>query len=48
MGYSFADIAEVERGGPGGVIRFLRRELGVEAFGVNWFELAPNSPHGPF
>jgi hypothetical protein len=43
MGYSVASIADVEQGGPGGVIRFLRRELGVEAFGVNCFELAPNS-----
>jgi uncharacterized cupin superfamily protein len=24
------------------VIRFVRRELGVEAFGINWFELPPN------
>ena len=24
-------------------MRFVRRQLGVEAFGVNWFELPPNS-----
>ena len=29
--------------GPGGAVRFVRRELGVEAFGVNWFELPPNT-----
>jgi len=22
-------------------VRFVRRELGVEAFGINWFELPP-------
>ena len=43
MGYSIVSIADVEPGGPGGVVRFLRRELGVEAFGVNWFELPPNA-----
>ena len=25
------------------LVRFVRRELGVEAFGINWFELPPNS-----
>ena len=24
-------------------MRFVRRELGVEAFGINWFELPPNA-----
>jgi mannose-6-phosphate isomerase-like protein (cupin superfamily) len=42
VGYSVLDIAGVEAAGPGGVVKFLRRELGVEAFGVNWFELPPN------
>jgi hypothetical protein len=39
MGYSVVKVEEVEPAGPGGVVRFLRREPGVEAFGVNWFEL---------
>jgi hypothetical protein len=42
MGYSVVRIEEIEPAGPGGAVRFVRRELGVEAFGVNWFELAPN------
>ena len=43
MGYSVVNIEDIEGSGPGGVVRFVRRELGVEAFGVNWFELAPNA-----
>jgi quercetin dioxygenase-like cupin family protein len=43
MGYSVVKLDEVEPGGPGGVVRFVRRELGVEAFGINWFELPPNT-----
>jgi hypothetical protein len=43
MGYSVARIDEIEPAGPGGAVRFVRRELGVEAFGVNWFELPPNA-----
>jgi mannose-6-phosphate isomerase-like protein (cupin superfamily) len=43
MGYSVVRIEEIEPGGPGGAIRFVRRELGVEAFGINWFELPPNA-----
>jgi len=43
MGYSVVNIAEVEGAGPGGAVKFLRRELGVEAFGVNWFELPPHA-----
>jgi quercetin dioxygenase-like cupin family protein len=39
MGYSVVNVSEIEGGGPGGVVRFVRRELGVEAFGINWFEL---------
>lgn len=33
-------VDEIEPGGPGGAVRFVRRELGAEAFGINWFELA--------
>jgi hypothetical protein len=43
MGYSVARIDEIEPSGPGGCVRFVRRELGVEAFGINWFELPPNA-----
>jgi hypothetical protein len=43
MGYSVVLIDEIEPAGPGGAVRFVRRELGVEAFGVNWFELPPNA-----
>ncbi|HLM36524.1 MAG TPA: cupin domain-containing protein [Gaiellaceae bacterium] len=43
MGYSIVQVEEIDPAGPGGVVRFVRRELGVEAFGINWFELAPNA-----
>ena len=39
MSYSVVNVDEIERAGPGGVIRFVRRELGVEAFGINVFDL---------
>src|SRR5438034_9874084 len=39
MAYSITHIDEIEGAGPGGAVRFVRRELGVEAFGINWFEL---------
>lgn len=42
MAYSVVHLADVEGAGPGGGVRFVRRVLGVEAFGVNWFELPPN------
>ena len=42
MGYSKVSVHELEPSGPGGAVRFVRRELGVEAFGINWFELGPN------
>ena len=41
MSYTLVDVADVEPAGPGGAVRFVRRELGVEAFGINWFELGP-------
>ncbi len=41
MGYSVVNIEEVEPGGPGGAVRFVRRQLGAEAFGINWFEIPP-------
>ena len=42
MGYSVVHVEDIEGAGPGGAVRFVRRELGVEAFGINWFELGPN------
>ncbi|HEY1563200.1 MAG TPA: cupin domain-containing protein [Gaiellaceae bacterium] len=36
-------IEEIEPAGPGGAVRFVRRRLGVEAFGLNWFELPPDA-----
>jgi len=43
MAYSIVHIDDIEPAGPGGAVRFVRRELGVEAFGINWFELGPNA-----
>src|ERR671939_97578 len=43
MGYSITHLDDIEGAGPGGSVRFVRRMLGVEAFGINWFEIAPNS-----
>jgi quercetin dioxygenase-like cupin family protein len=43
VGYSVVHVDEIEGAGPGGAVRFVRRELGVEAFGINWFELPPNA-----
>jgi quercetin dioxygenase-like cupin family protein len=42
MGYSKVNVHELEGSGPGGSVRFVRRRLGVEAFGINWFELGPD------
>jgi quercetin dioxygenase-like cupin family protein len=44
MGYSAVNVEEIEGSGPGGAVRFVRRELGLEAFGINWFELPPGAP----
>ena len=43
MGYSIVNVDQIEPSGPGGMARFVRRELGVQAFGVNWFDLPPNA-----
>ena len=43
MAYSIVHIDEIEPAGSGGAVRFVRRELGVEAFGINWFELPPST-----
>lgn len=42
-GYNVININEIEGTGPGGAVRFVRRRLGVEAFGINWFDLTPNT-----
>jgi hypothetical protein len=34
MGYDVVHADELEGAGPGGAVRFVRRELGVEAFGT--------------
>src|SRR5947208_13600199 len=43
MGYTVVNVDEIEPAGPGGVVRFVRRELGAAAFGINWFELPPGA-----
>jgi hypothetical protein len=43
MGYSLVKVADIEGEGPGGAVRFVRRRLGVEAFGINWYEIPPNT-----
>jgi mannose-6-phosphate isomerase-like protein (cupin superfamily) len=43
MGYSILNVEEIAGSGPGGAVRFVRRELGAEAFGINWFELPPDA-----
>ena len=43
MGYSMVQVDDLPPEGPGGAVRFVRRHLGVGAFGINWFEIPPNS-----
>jgi uncharacterized cupin superfamily protein len=43
MAYTVLNIDEVEPSGRTGVVKFVRRELGLEAFGLNWFDLPPNA-----
>jgi len=43
MAYSLVNIDEIEPGGRTGMVKFVRRELGIEAFGLNWFELPPST-----
>ena len=35
MGYSRVNVHDLEPAGPGGVVRFVRRELDLLAFGIN-------------
>jgi quercetin dioxygenase-like cupin family protein len=39
--YSIVNVDDIEA--VRGVIHFVRRELGVEAFGINWFDIPPNT-----
>jgi mannose-6-phosphate isomerase-like protein (cupin superfamily) len=43
VSYSVVHVDDLPREGPGGAVRFVRRHLGVGAFGINWFELPPNA-----
>ena len=43
MGYSMVNVHDLEPAGPGGAVRFVRRELDLLAFGLNWFEIPPNT-----
>jgi quercetin dioxygenase-like cupin family protein len=43
MGYSIVNVDAIEGAGPGGAVRFVRRELGTEAFGINWFDIPPGA-----
>jgi mannose-6-phosphate isomerase-like protein (cupin superfamily) len=43
MGYSVVDLDEIDPSGPGGAVRFVRRELGASAFGINHFTLQPGA-----
>jgi quercetin dioxygenase-like cupin family protein len=42
VGYTVVHVDDIEPSGPGGAVRFVRRELDVAAFGINWFELPAN------
>jgi hypothetical protein len=43
VGYDAVNLDDIEPSGPGGVIRFVRRELGCTSFGINHFDLPPNA-----
>jgi mannose-6-phosphate isomerase-like protein (cupin superfamily) len=43
LAYSIVQVDELPPEGPGGAVRFVRRHLGVGAFGINWFEIPPNA-----
>ena len=40
--YSVVHVEDVEGEGPGGMVRKVRRALGAQAFGVNYFRFPPN------
>jgi mannose-6-phosphate isomerase-like protein (cupin superfamily) len=41
VGYSVADLDSLEGEGPGGMVRKVRRALGAQAFGFNYFTIPP-------
>jgi mannose-6-phosphate isomerase-like protein (cupin superfamily) len=43
VGYSVVQVDDLPGEGPSGNVRFVRRHLGVGAFGINWFELPANA-----
>ena len=43
MSYSMVQVDDLPSEGPGGAVRFVRRHLGVGAFGINWFEIPPKT-----
>ncbi len=43
MGYSCIDLDNIAPAGPGGAVRFVRREFGATAFGINQFILPPGA-----
>jgi uncharacterized cupin superfamily protein len=43
MGFSKIEVDQIDGSGPSGAFHFVRRELGVEAFGINWIELPPGA-----
>jgi uncharacterized cupin superfamily protein len=42
MGYSVVHKDDIEPAGREGRVRFVRKALGVSAFGLNYFEIPPN------
>jgi mannose-6-phosphate isomerase-like protein (cupin superfamily) len=42
MGYSVADVSELDAEGPGGMVRKVRRAVGGRVFGFNYFVFPPN------
>jgi quercetin dioxygenase-like cupin family protein len=43
MRYTVVQVEQVPAAGPGAGVRFVRKRLGVLAFGINWFELGPGA-----
>jgi mannose-6-phosphate isomerase-like protein (cupin superfamily) len=43
MGYSVANVDELEPAGLTGALRLVRKALGAQAFGINWIELPPDT-----
>ena len=39
MGFTHVHLDDIEPAGPGGAVKFVRRELGLMAFGINYFDL---------